>query len=59
MLIFIPSYLSQYASVDQDGEHYMTSSDFVQRYLRLHTDLHHNPKTVDLLAGVADQTKDG
>nr|DBA19830.1 TPA: hypothetical protein GDO54_015600 [Pyxicephalus adspersus] len=37
----------------------MTPSDFVQRYLRLHTDLHFNPKTVDLLGGVADQTKDG
>ncbi|XP_018428076.1 PREDICTED: calcium-binding mitochondrial carrier protein Aralar1 [Nanorana parkeri] len=49
----------QYASVEKDGENYMTPPDFVQRYLRLHTDAHHNPKTVDLLGGVADQTKDG
>ncbi|XP_066431956.1 electrogenic aspartate/glutamate antiporter SLC25A12, mitochondrial [Eleutherodactylus coqui] len=49
----------KYASVDQDGEQYMTPSDFVQKYLGLHTDLHFNPKTVDLLGGVADQTKDG
>ncbi|XP_040213690.1 calcium-binding mitochondrial carrier protein Aralar1 [Rana temporaria] len=49
----------QYASVKKDGEDYMTPSDFVQRYLGLHTDPHHNPKTVELLGGVADQTKDG
>ncbi|XP_040297692.1 calcium-binding mitochondrial carrier protein Aralar1 [Bufo bufo] len=49
----------RYASVEKDGENYMTSPDFVQRYLGLHTDLHFNPKTVELLGGVADQTKDG
>lgn len=37
----------------------MTPEDFVQKYLGLHTDPQHNPKTVQLLAGVADQTKDG
>uniref|UniRef100_A0A672MTV6 Calcium-binding mitochondrial carrier protein Aralar1-like n=1 Tax=Sinocyclocheilus grahami TaxID=75366 RepID=A0A672MTV6_SINGR len=50
----------KYASVeDKDGERYMTPSDFVQKYLGLHTQLHYNPKTVQLLAGVADTTKDG
>ncbi|XP_056315367.1 calcium-binding mitochondrial carrier protein Aralar1 [Danio aesculapii] len=50
----------KYASVvDKDGERYMTPIDFVQRYLGLHTQLHFNPKTVHLLAGVADTTKDG
>ncbi|XP_030065635.1 electrogenic aspartate/glutamate antiporter SLC25A12, mitochondrial isoform X1 [Microcaecilia unicolor] len=49
----------QYASIEQDGEHYMTPSDFVQKYLGLYSEPHHNPKTVQLLAGVADQTKDG
>lgn len=49
----------QYASVVDDGEHYMTPRDFVQSYLGLHTQLQFNPKTVDLLAGVADTTKDG
>ncbi|XP_075009322.1 electrogenic aspartate/glutamate antiporter SLC25A12, mitochondrial isoform X2 [Calonectris borealis] len=49
----------QYASVEKDGEHYMTPEDFVQKYLGLYTDLRYNPKTVQLLAGVADQTKDG
>ncbi|XP_009579552.1 PREDICTED: calcium-binding mitochondrial carrier protein Aralar1 [Fulmarus glacialis] len=37
----------------------MTPEDFVQKYLGLYTDLRYNPKTVQLLAGVADQTKDG
>uniref|UniRef100_A0A8B9L6M5 Solute carrier family 25 member 12 n=1 Tax=Astyanax mexicanus TaxID=7994 RepID=A0A8B9L6M5_ASTMX len=49
-----------HASVaDKDGEQFMTPSDFVQKYLGLHTQIHHNPKTVQLLAGVADTTKDG
>ncbi|NWQ90367.1 CMC1 protein, partial [Burhinus bistriatus] len=47
------------ASVEKDGEHYMTPEDFVQKYLGLYTDPRYNPKTVQLLAGVADQTKDG
>uniref|UniRef100_A0AAQ5YQ28 EF-hand domain-containing protein n=1 Tax=Amphiprion ocellaris TaxID=80972 RepID=A0AAQ5YQ28_AMPOC len=50
---------SQYASVVEDGEHYMTPRDFVQSYLGLHTQPQHNPKTVELIAGVADTTKDG
>ncbi|XP_019713155.1 calcium-binding mitochondrial carrier protein Aralar1-like [Hippocampus comes] len=49
----------KYASVVEDGEHYMTPKDFVQRYLGLETELQHNPKTVGLIAGVADTTKDG
>uniref|UniRef100_A0A668AGY9 Solute carrier family 25 member 12 n=1 Tax=Myripristis murdjan TaxID=586833 RepID=A0A668AGY9_9TELE len=49
-----------YASVvDKDGEKFMTPGDFVQKYLGLHTQIHHNPKTVQLIAGVADTTKDG
>uniref|UniRef100_A0A674CPA4 Solute carrier family 25 member 12 n=1 Tax=Salmo trutta TaxID=8032 RepID=A0A674CPA4_SALTR len=45
--------------VDADGEKLMTPGDFVQKYLGLHTHIHHNPKTVQLVAGVADTTKDG
>lgn len=52
--------LPQFASVvDKDGEKFMTPGDFVQRYLGLHTQIHHNPKTVQLIAAVADTTKDG
>lgn len=49
----------QYASVVHDGENFMTPKDFVQSYLGLHTQPQHNPKTVELIAGVADTTKDG
>lgn len=50
----------QYASVaDKDGERFMTPGDFVQKYLGLQTQIHHNPKTVQLIAAVADTTKDG
>ncbi|KAG2459130.1 CMC1 protein, partial [Polypterus senegalus] len=49
----------RYASAEKDGERYMTPADFVQKFLGLHTEPHHNPRTVQLLAGVADTTKDG
>ncbi|XP_072300537.1 electrogenic aspartate/glutamate antiporter SLC25A12, mitochondrial-like [Eucyclogobius newberryi] len=49
----------KYASVEEEGERYMTPRDFVQSYLGLHTQPLHNPKTVELIAGVADTTKDG
>ncbi|KAJ8282441.1 hypothetical protein COCON_G00049600 [Conger conger] len=52
-------FLKNATVVDKDGEHYMTPADFVQKFLGLHTQLHHNPKTVQLIAGVADTTKDG
>uniref|UniRef100_A0A669EPJ0 Solute carrier family 25 member 12 n=1 Tax=Oreochromis niloticus TaxID=8128 RepID=A0A669EPJ0_ORENI len=49
-----------YASVEgKDGERFMTPGDFVQKYLGLHTQIHHNPKTVQVIAAVADTTKDG
>ncbi|KAJ3591768.1 hypothetical protein NHX12_006900, partial [Muraenolepis orangiensis] len=49
----------KYASVVEDGEPHMTPGDFVQNFLSLHTEPRHNPRTVELLAGVADTTKDG
>ncbi|KAI1884841.1 hypothetical protein AGOR_G00213990 [Albula goreensis] len=52
-------FLKNASVVDKDGERFMTPADFVQKYLGLHTQLHHNPKTVQLIAGVADTTKDG
>ncbi|XP_061736021.1 electrogenic aspartate/glutamate antiporter SLC25A12, mitochondrial-like isoform X1 [Nerophis ophidion] len=49
----------KYASVVEDGEHYLTPKDFVQNYLGLQDQLQHNPQAVNLIAGVADTTKDG
>lgn len=37
----------------------MSPSDFVTRYLNIFGESQPNPKTVELLSGVVDQTKDG
>ncbi|XP_029444788.1 calcium-binding mitochondrial carrier protein Aralar2 [Rhinatrema bivittatum] len=49
----------KYASVEKNGEHFMSPNDFVRRYLNLTGDREPNLKTLQLLAGVVDQTKDG
>uniref|UniRef100_A0A8C7L510 Solute carrier family 25 member 12 n=2 Tax=Oncorhynchus kisutch TaxID=8019 RepID=A0A8C7L510_ONCKI len=49
----------KHASVVEDGEHYMSPRDFVQNFLGLHNQPDHNRKTVQLIAGVADTSKDG
>uniref|UniRef100_A0AAY4ESX1 EF-hand domain-containing protein n=1 Tax=Denticeps clupeoides TaxID=299321 RepID=A0AAY4ESX1_9TELE len=59
MVTFMRNIFMHASATDAEGERYMTPSDFVQKYLGLHTQPHHNPKTVQLIAGVADTTKDG
>nr|XP_014352793.1 PREDICTED: calcium-binding mitochondrial carrier protein Aralar2 isoform X1 [Latimeria chalumnae] len=49
----------KYASIEKNGEHFMSPEDFVKRFLKLHSGGESNTKTVHLLAGVVDQTKDG
>uniref|UniRef100_A0A4W5JRU8 Solute carrier family 25 member 12 n=1 Tax=Hucho hucho TaxID=62062 RepID=A0A4W5JRU8_9TELE len=49
----------QHASVVENGVHYMSPRDFVQNFLGLHNQPDHNRKTVQLIAGVADTSKDG
>ncbi|CAI5788693.1 calcium-binding mitochondrial carrier protein Aralar2 isoform X1 [Podarcis lilfordi] len=49
----------KYASVEKNGEFYMSPSDFVTRFLKIIGDGVPNPRTVQLLGGVVDQTKDG
>ncbi|KAG8181041.1 hypothetical protein JTE90_024787 [Oedothorax gibbosus] len=49
----------KYASVKQDGEHFMTPSDFVQKFLGNYQDKNYNPKTVELLGSILDTSKDG
>uniref|UniRef100_A0A4W5JWA8 Solute carrier family 25 member 12 n=1 Tax=Hucho hucho TaxID=62062 RepID=A0A4W5JWA8_9TELE len=46
-------------SDDRNGVHYMSPRDFVQNFLGLHNQPDHNRKTVQLIAGVADTSKDG
>ncbi|KAH8406944.1 hypothetical protein KR222_000894 [Zaprionus bogoriensis] len=49
----------KYASLQKDGEQYMTSEDFVRKFLGLFTDVAFNDESVRLLAGIADTSKDG
>ena len=50
--------LLQYASVQKDGEMFMSGYDFIQRFLGLLPE-NYEPETLKLLAGAADTTKDG
>ncbi|GAA48543.1 calcium-binding mitochondrial carrier protein Aralar1 [Clonorchis sinensis] len=49
----------KYASVVTNGEHYMTSKDFVIHFLRLIEEQNNNQTSVSCLARAADTTKDG
>lgn len=45
--------------MEKNGEFFMSPNDFVTRYLKIIGDGVPNANTVQLLAGVVDQTKDG
>ncbi|XP_017481436.1 PREDICTED: calcium-binding mitochondrial carrier protein Aralar1 isoform X1 [Rhagoletis zephyria] len=49
----------RYASLQKDGDYYMTSEDFVRKFLGLFTDATFNDESVRLLASIADTSKDG
>ncbi|XP_069169836.1 calcium-binding mitochondrial carrier protein Aralar1-like isoform X2 [Procambarus clarkii] len=49
----------KYASVEKNGEHYMTAADFVRNYLGLYTEPNFNPNSITLLGGILDTSKDG
>lgn len=53
------SFTFQYASIEKNGEHFMTPGDFVQKFLGNYQDPNYNPKTVDLLGSILDTSKDG
>uniref|UniRef100_A0AAR2J810 EF-hand domain-containing protein n=1 Tax=Pygocentrus nattereri TaxID=42514 RepID=A0AAR2J810_PYGNA len=48
-----------YASVEKNGEHYMSPEDFVSKFLHAHTDIKLSKEATALLAGVVNQTKNG
>ena len=50
--------LLQYASVEEDGERYMTPHDFLRDFLHMDAACF-NGMTLNLLTGCVDQTKDG
>uniref|UniRef100_W5L544 Solute carrier family 25 member 13 n=1 Tax=Astyanax mexicanus TaxID=7994 RepID=W5L544_ASTMX len=49
----------KYASIEKNGEHYMSPEDFVSRFLHAHTDISLSKEGTALLAGVVNQTKNG
>ncbi|XP_067852073.1 electrogenic aspartate/glutamate antiporter SLC25A13, mitochondrial [Heptranchias perlo] len=49
----------KYATVEQNGERYMSPEDFVRRFLNLRNGMETNTETVKLLAGALNQSKTG
>ncbi|XP_048473732.1 calcium-binding mitochondrial carrier protein Aralar2 isoform X1 [Rhincodon typus] len=49
----------QYATIEKNGERYMSPDDFVRRFLNLHNGMESNPETVKLLVGAVNQSKTG
>lgn len=55
----LKSIFLKYATIQKNGDSFMSPEDFLSRFLHAHTDIRLSEKTVELLAGVVDQTKDG
>ena len=53
------SSLFQYATVEVDGQKFMSPENLVRDYLGMQQVDEYNETTLHLLAGVVDQTKDG
>ncbi|XP_028395324.1 calcium-binding mitochondrial carrier protein Aralar2-like isoform X2 [Dendronephthya gigantea] len=49
----------KYASLEEDGEMFMTPEDFIRTFLGMQKEDDYNVETLNLLSGVVDQTKDG
>lgn len=49
----------KYATVDKNGEKYITSEDFVRKFLGLFDEDDYNVESVKLIAGIVDMDKDG
>lgn len=50
---------NKYASIEKDGEKFMTPEDFVIRYLGFFDSENYNTESVQLLAAIVDTSKDG
>jgi len=55
----IRAVFDKYASTSIDGVPYMTDEDFVVKFLQLFPNSNFNKKSVKLLCGILDQSKDG
>lgn len=49
----------KYASVEKNGERFMTHEDFMRQYLKLYEESNYNKDTVNILGGILDTSKDG
>ncbi|XP_056656587.1 electrogenic aspartate/glutamate antiporter SLC25A13, mitochondrial isoform X2 [Monodelphis domestica] len=49
----------KYASIEKDGEFFMSPEDFLCRFLNIFGGCQPSPESLQLLGGVVDQTKDG
>ncbi|CAH2071832.1 unnamed protein product, partial [Iphiclides podalirius] len=49
----------KYATVEKNGEKYITSEDFVRKFLGLFDEDDYNKESVRLIAGIVDMDKDG
>lgn len=49
----------KYASVEKNGEKFMTAEDFIIKYLGLFDPLNYNDESVQLLAAIVNSTKTG
>ncbi|KAJ8733509.1 hypothetical protein PYW08_001807 [Mythimna loreyi] len=49
----------KYATVNKNGERYITSEDFVRKFLGLFEEDDYNAESVKLIAGIVDMDKDG
>jgi len=55
----IRAVFEKYASANVDGVPYMTDEDFIVKFLQLFPGANFNKKSVKLLCGILDQSKDG
>ncbi|OWR41791.1 calcium-binding mitochondrial carrier protein Aralar1 isoform 2 [Danaus plexippus plexippus] len=49
----------KYATIEKNGEKYITSEDFVRKFLGLFDEDDYNKESVQLIAGIVDMDKDG
>ena len=56
---FVPFLYMQYATVEKEGEKYLTPVNLIRDYLGMQKVEEYNETTLGLLAGCVDQTKDG
>ncbi|KAJ8982317.1 hypothetical protein NQ317_006662 [Molorchus minor] len=57
--VHLQEVFNRYATVEKNGEKFMTPEDFIIKYLNLLDEKNYNVDTVKLLAAIVDTSKDG